>query len=72
MNLSNYNIFCRFADFVTKGAWHVSEVEQNTYENIFDEAGLSDNDAPSDTESDLVFVLGSPSRTVRASFAGAY
>ena len=50
-----------------KGTCHVSESEMVEYDTQ-DDMGLSD--PPSDTESELIFVLGSPSRTVRASFAG--
>ncbi|KAL4229566.1 hypothetical protein ACF0H5_012605 [Mactra antiquata] len=54
----------RFAEFIIQGAWHISYEEMTSYDNQFDETTtVSDND---DVDSELVFVLGSVSRTVRA------
>ncbi|XP_052804818.1 nuclear envelope integral membrane protein 1-like isoform X2 [Mya arenaria] len=58
----------RFAEFIMQRAWHISGLEINSHDAVYDPPlTVSDtaSEAGSDTESELVFVLGNSNMTVR-------
>lgn len=65
----NTNFILRFAEFVTLGYWHITSEEKSTHAAAFFYEGAQDFDtvseSSSDTDSELVFVLGNPRMTVR-------
>lgn len=64
-----HQFYFRFADFIVKGCWHISSEEVMShdlfYNPLLPPAPDNISDAGSETESELVFILGNPNMTVR-------
>jgi len=56
----------RFAEFITCGVWHVTDLEHTTHNaDHYPVPADVDMEVDSETGSELFFVLGNPSMTVR-------